>query len=147
MSRLPAEGTEAGSANQPDKRTSMYTGSRDATTRETKPVLSIVIPAYNEAENLTERLQALDEYLSDKVPDSQVAIVDDGSSDATPELVEEFCLTHPRFTLIRSGHRGKAGAVATGMLAAEGKYVMFMDMDMATSIEHVGEFVIGPGRG
>jgi dolichyl-phosphate beta-glucosyltransferase len=141
MSRLPAEGTEAGSVKQPDNRSGTSEQDRDAARHGTAPILSIVIPAYNEAENLTERLLALDHYLATKLPDSQVAVVDDGSSDATPQLVEEFCLNHTRFALIRSSHRGKAGAVATGMLAAEGKYAMFMDMDMATSIEHVGEFV------
>lgn len=141
MSRLPPERTEPGSIEQPDKRTGTSALGDEAATRRTTPVLSIVIPAYNEAENLTERLETLDQYLSREVPDTQVAIVDDGSDDATPELVEEFCLTHSRFALIRSPHRGKAGAVATGVLAAEGKYILFMDMDMATSIEHIGEFV------
>jgi dolichyl-phosphate beta-glucosyltransferase len=141
MSRLPPERTEPESIEQPDKRTGTSALGDAAATRKTIPVLSIVIPAYNEAENLIERLVTLDEYLSREVPDTRVAIVDDGSDDATPELVEEFCLTHSRFALIRSPHRGKAGAVATGVLAAEGKYILFMDMDMATSIEHIGEFV------
>jgi glycosyltransferase involved in cell wall biosynthesis len=126
---------------QPRNGTAASELDRHATTRETTLVLSIVIPAYNEAENLTERLETLDQYLSREVPDSQVIIVDDGSGDATPELVNEFHLSHDRFSLIRSPHRGKAGAVATGVLAADGKYVLFMDMDMATSIEHVAEFV------
>ena len=141
MSRLPPERTEPESIEQPDKRTDTSALGDEAAACEIIPVLSIVIPAYNEAENLIARLVTLDEYLSKEVPDTQVSIVDDGSDDATPELVDEFCLTHSRFALIRSPHRGKAGAVATGVLAAEGKYVLFMDMDMATSIEHVGEFV------
>ena len=141
MSRLPPERTEPESIEQPDGRAGTSAVGDEAATRETSPVLSIVIPAYNEAENLIERLVTLDEYLSNEVPDTQVAIVDDGSDDATPKLVNEFCLTHSRFALIRSPHRGKAGAVATGVMAADGKYILFMDMDMATSIKHVGEFV------
>jgi glycosyltransferase involved in cell wall biosynthesis len=106
------------------------------------PTLSIAMPAYNEAENLSSgQLALLDRYLSEALPNSEVIVVDDGSEDSTAEVVAEFCLDHPRFSLIRNPHHGKAQAVSTGVLAARGKYVLFMDMDMATSIEHIDEFV------
>jgi dolichyl-phosphate beta-glucosyltransferase len=147
MSRRPAEETNPGPVEQSDKQTTTSQPATGQPARQSAAVLSIAIPAYNEAENLTARLSALDDYLARAVPQTQVIIVDDGSEDATPELVLEFSQNHPRFSLIQSPHRGKAGAVATGVRAAEGEYVLFMDMDMATSIEHIGEFVAALEKG
>ncbi len=68
-------------------------------------------------------------------------VADDGSTDETPSLVEEFCSERPAFRLILNEHRGKAHCVIAGLMAAQGRYVMFMDMDLATSLEHVDQLV------
>ena len=107
-----------------------------------RPVLSIVIPAYDEADSIRRaNLQRVEEYLSQQPYGSEVIVVDDGSTDATVALVEECARESARLTLIRNEHRGKAFAVTTGVLAAEGDYVLFMDMDLATSLEHIGQFL------
>jgi dolichyl-phosphate beta-glucosyltransferase len=109
-------------------------------TERKPPLLSIVIPAYNEADNLrSDRLERLEKYLTNEPYESEVIVVDDGSADATADLLTEFCSAHPRFSLLRKSHRGKAHAVASGVLAARGEYVLFMDMDLATSLEHIRE--------
>ena len=113
-----------------------------------RPVLSIVFPAYNEADSIQRgNLQRLEEYLSQQPYGSEVIVVDDGSTDATVALVEECARESARLTLIRNEHRGKAFAVTTGVLAAEGDYVLFMDMDLATSLEHIGQFLTTLQRG
>jgi glycosyltransferase involved in cell wall biosynthesis len=97
--------------------------------------LSIVVPAYNEAANL--QAGSLDKvalYLAEQSYDYEVLVVDDGSSDNTVELAESFCKKHPRFRVICNPHHGKAFTVCTGLLAAQGKYVLFTDMDQATPI-------------
>ena len=96
---------------------------------------SIVVPAYNEAANL--QAGSLDKvalYLAEQSYDYEVLVVDDGSDDNTIELAEAFCIKQPRFRVIRNPHKGKAFTVCTGLLAAQGKYVLFTDMDQATPI-------------
>ena len=73
-------------------------------------------------------------YLAEQSYDYEVLVVDDGSDDNTIELAEAFCIKQPRFRVIRNPHKGKAFTVCTGLLAAQGKYVLFTDMDQATPI-------------
>jgi glycosyltransferase involved in cell wall biosynthesis len=109
---------------------------------ERLPVLSVVLPAYNEAANIrSDRLTRLDEGLSGLGYDIEVILVDDGSEDGTADLLEAFARTHPRFDVIRNPHKGKAHAVSTGVLRGRGKFVLFMDMDLATDLSHIGPFV------
>lgn len=100
--------------------------------------LSIVIPAYNEETNI--RLGALDKvsrYLDDRTYQWEVIIVNDGSTDATGQLIEEFVHANKGFRFIDNPHRGKAGTVITGMLAAKGRYVLFTDLDQATPLKEI----------
>ncbi len=109
-------------------------------TERTPPLLSIVIPAYNEVDNLrSDRLERLEKYLTNEPYASEVILVDDGSADATADLLTQFSGAHPRFSVMRNSHRGKAHAVTSGVLAARGEYVLFMDIDLATSLEHICE--------
>lgn len=61
--------------------------------------------------------------------------MDDGSDDGSTEFVEKFAKDNKKVRLIKNNHLGKAGAVASGMLAAKGKIRLFTDMDQATPIE------------
>lgn len=100
--------------------------------------LSIVIPAYNESENLRSGvLNEVSEYLSKQKYTWEVIIVDDQSTDNTAELAEEFAKKHPGFRVLREVHRGKAGTVIAGMLSSEGENVLFTDMDQATPLKEV----------
>lgn len=71
----------------------------------------------------------------------EVIIVDDGSTDESDEFVEDFVKDNPQFRLIKNNHLGKAGAVTTGMLKAEGKYRLFTDMDQATPIGEIDKLL------
>lgn len=100
--------------------------------------LSVVIPAYNEETNI--RKGALDKvslYLSHQKYPWEVVVVNDGSSDATGELLTAFAQDNPHFRLINNPHQGKAATVTTGMLAARGEIVLFTDLDQATPIDQV----------
>ena len=97
--------------------------------------LSIVIPAYNEEKNI--RLGALDKvvrYLETQEYEWEVIIVDDGSSDETVKLIEEFIHQNSRFHMIKNPHQGKAATVMTGMFKAVGSIVLFTDLDQATPL-------------
>jgi glycosyltransferase involved in cell wall biosynthesis len=112
------------------------------------PLLSIVIPAFNEEDSIVRGvLQELADYLATQDFTCEVLVVDDGSDDATIELVQRFAAENPSFRLLQEPHRGKADAVRAGILAAAGRYHMFMDMDLATSVEHISEFVRELQRG
>jgi dolichyl-phosphate beta-glucosyltransferase len=95
------------------------------------PYLSIVIPAYNEERRLPETLAAIKAYLAGQPFRSEVLVVDDGSSDATADLVEQT----PGVRLLRRDHRGKGFAVRAGALAATGKFVLLCDADLAVPME------------
>ncbi len=106
------------------------------------PFLSIVIPAYNERANLLAgKLDRVAEYLGAQPYSYEVLVVDDGSEDETAALVEAFAREHRGFCVIRCPHRGKAHAVATGLLAAQGEVVLFSDMDQATPITEAAKLL------
>ncbi len=100
-----------------------------------KPLLSVVVPAYNEARRLPRTLTAITTYLGTLPYPTEVLVVDDGSTDTTAEQVSRMALQVPNLKLIRNDHRGKGYAVRSGILAATGHYVLFCDADLATPIE------------
>ncbi len=103
-----------------------------------KTYLSVVIPAYNEENNIrTGTLASVSEYLNDQEYSWEVIVVDDGSEDKTGEAAEEFAKRHKNFRVMHESHRGKGGTVIAGMLEARGEIILFADMDQATPIDQV----------
>jgi dolichyl-phosphate beta-glucosyltransferase len=105
--------------------------------------LSVVIPAYNESARLPDSLQKVLDYLETRDYPYEVLVVDDGSSDNTAGLAEDFikqsAIRSPQSAIrvIRNPHRGKGYAVRTGMLAAQGRYILYSDADFSAPIEEV----------
>src|SRR5436305_1775793 len=107
-----------------------------------KLFLSVVIPSFDEMANLQKGvLEKVARFLNKKKWDYEVIIVDDGSKDGSAEFVAEFVEDNPSFHLLKTPHRGKAGAVTTGILKAKGQYILFTDMDQATPIEEVDKLL------
>lgn len=88
------------------------------------PLLSVVIPAYNVEEFI---LPAVRSALSQTFRDLEVIVVDDGSTDKTPDLVMSLC--DPRLSLIRHENLGLAAARNTGIRASSGSYIGLLDGD------------------
>jgi glycosyltransferase involved in cell wall biosynthesis len=110
--------------------------------------LSVIIPAYNEEGSLKKGvLDEVNKYLKTVDYKWEVLIVDDGSTDRTPEIVGEFVKSHPGFKLKKEPHRGKGGSVISGMLAGQGEYLLFADMDQATPISEVEKLIEKLGEG
>jgi dolichyl-phosphate beta-glucosyltransferase len=116
--------------------------------------LSIIIPAYNEAERLPSTLRRIDAYLRARPTlGSEIIVVDDGSSDQTAALAKT---TLAGVRVISQGHNmGKGAAIRTGMLAAQGEWRYMCDADLSTPIEeldklmsfgHHADVVIGSRR-
>lgn len=98
--------------------------------------LSVVVPAYNEAERIPLTLIDMDKRLSDATFAYEIIVVNDGSTDNTAEVVQKMSETIPRLILIDNAkNQGKGGVVRDGMLAAKGKYRIFTDADNSTSID------------
>ena len=88
--------------------------------------VSFLIPAYNEAETITdvlERVAALD-------LDAEMIVVDDGSTDETAAMVESFAAGHPGVQLIRRPHRGKGAAVRAAIPEMTKDIAVIQDADM-----------------
>jgi dolichyl-phosphate beta-glucosyltransferase len=108
---------------------------------ERGPSVSIVIPCYNEAANLRAGVLAHVGSYAERADDiAEVLVVDDGSTDDSARLVAEAANRYPKLRLMPEPHRGKAGAVIAGIMAARGEYVLFTDMDQATPIEELEKF-------
>ncbi len=107
-----------------------------------KQDFSIVIPAYNEEENIRRGvLEIIWKYLKKQKYSWEVLVVDDGSDDNTVKLAMDFAKKHREFKVLRELHRGKGGTVVAGMLAAKGEIVLFTDMDQATPINQIEKFI------
>lgn len=100
------------------------------------PYLSVIIPAYNEAERIVPSIGAIASHICDLGFDWELIIADDGSKDATVALVEGLGLVNAR-VLKAPKNGGKGSAVKRGMLAARGQYRLFADADNSTPIEEV----------
>jgi dolichyl-phosphate beta-glucosyltransferase len=100
------------------------------------PFLSIIIPAYNEAERLPVTLVDMDKRLSGADFSYEIVVVNDGSKDNTAEVVQKIAKTIPHLRLIdNEKNQGKGGVVRDGMLAVKGRYRIFTDADNSTSID------------
>jgi glycosyltransferase involved in cell wall biosynthesis len=106
---------------------------------ETPPELSIIIPAFNEEKRLGGTLTRIREYF-DAHPAGprgiEIIVVDDGSTDGTAQLVEEWASHMPCLRLVSNGeNRGKGYSVRHGMLEARGRVTLFTDADLSSPIE------------
>jgi glycosyltransferase involved in cell wall biosynthesis len=98
---------------------------------------SIVISAYNEASRITKTLTQTLSFMNQFAPAFEIIVVDDGSTDKTADVVEQYAKDHPELKLLRNVHKGKAGGIRTGVLKSAGKLVLMMDADMATPLEEL----------
>lgn len=104
-----------------------------------KPFLSVIIPAYNEASRLPKTLIDIDKKLSEAEYSSEVIVVNDGSKDATAEIVRRFAEHMRNLKLIdNKENHGKGWVVREGMLAARGNWRLFMDADNSTTVDQAG---------
>jgi dolichyl-phosphate beta-glucosyltransferase len=100
--------------------------------------LSVVVPAYNEAHRILPSLARILDYLAARHPESEVLVVDDGSTDGMVQAIRERFGTDPRLHLLAYGaNRGKGYAVRYGTAHATGDVVLFSDADLSTPIEDV----------
>lgn len=99
------------------------------------PTLSLVVPVYNEVGRFEATLPTIVEFATGATCAVELLIVDDGSEDETATVARRLLGRDGR--VLVEPHRGKGGAVKAGMLAARGRFRLFMDVDLATPLEFV----------
>ncbi len=115
--------------------------------------LSIVIPAYNEAERLPLTLQRINAHFANDPRSYEIIVVDDGSTDGTGIVATQSAL--PVRLVQQPKNMGKGAAVRTGMAAAQGEWRYLCDADLSTPIEdfeklwirrHEADVILGSRR-
>lgn len=104
--------------------------------------LTVVVPAYNEAESLPELAEWIDRVCTGSSISYEVIIIDDGSSDGTWDAVRRLSAADSRIKGVRFRRNyGKAAALQTGFGEASGEVVITMDADLQDSPDEIPELV------
>jgi glycosyltransferase involved in cell wall biosynthesis len=110
------------------------------------PNVSIIIPTYNAERYISETVQSV---LAQTYPDFELLIIDDGSTDKSIKIIQNF--TDPRIRIIHQENRGLPGARNTGIRHARGNYITFLDADdlwVPTKLQkHISHFERDPSVG
>lgn len=112
--------------------------------------LSIVVPAYNEATRLGKTLPIMLDYLASTYSESELIVVDDGSSDNTADLARQILTaaqTVRTSVITYHSNLGKGRAVRLGLLASRGQVALFTDADLSTPITETPKLVDAIQRG
>jgi len=112
-------------------------GLRQRRVRRPAPGLSVVVPAWNEAERICDCVEQLRTRLRRLRP--EIVVVDDGSTDGTAAVCGAWIAAHrgSRVRLLRGPHRGKGAAVYAGAQATRGAVVAYLDADLDVPVEEV----------
>jgi CDP-glycerol glycerophosphotransferase len=103
------------------------------------PALSVVVPVYNVEEYLAE---CLDSIVAQGFDDFEVLLVDDGSPDGSRRIAEEYAARDPRFRVVTRPNGGLGAARNTGVRAAKGRFLTFVDSDDVLP-EHAFQVLMG----
>jgi glycosyltransferase involved in cell wall biosynthesis len=107
-----------------------------------KPTISLVIPMFNEESNIEHAMHYAVDALSQHAADYEIIIVDDASTDQSPELVRRAIAGNPKIRLISHDFNQKLGAsLKTGFSAAKMELILYMDADLPFDPEVLGRAV------
>lgn len=112
---------------------------------DTAPELSIILPTYNESENILLLLDELERHL--QLP-YEAIVVDDNSPDGTWRLVADYARGHPQVVLVhRTLERGLTSAINAGIDRARGRLLMWMDVDLSMPPARIPDLLAAIGQG
>jgi dolichol-phosphate mannosyltransferase len=109
------------------------------------PKLSLIIPCFNEADNIEATLESIDSYLSTNFVTLSYEIlpINDGSTDGTANVITRFAASHSQ---VVAGHGfvkncGRGAAIKYGISISSGEYVICLDADLSYDVDHIGEIL------
>lgn len=102
--------------------------------------LSIIVPAYNEEKRIRPFLADLNKFCTKNLDNYEIIVVNDGSKDRTLDILKKVNYKNFRF-ISYAPNQGKANAVKTGVLAAKGSHLLFIDADGATSPQEISKMI------
>jgi dolichyl-phosphate beta-glucosyltransferase len=105
------------------------------------PLLSIIIPAHNEENRLPQSLEQVFAFLKHQSYEAEVLVVENGSTDRTLQIANDYASRHANLRVIHEAGRGKGLAVRRGVLEARGEYRFMCDADLSMPIEEVNKFI------
>jgi undecaprenyl-phosphate 4-deoxy-4-formamido-L-arabinose transferase len=115
----------------------------------TAPELSVIVPLLNEAENLPALYRRLSGVLGEMRRSFEIIVVDDGSVDRSPEILQNLAAGDPHVGVIRLARNyGQHGALMAGFRAARGNTIVTLDADLQNPPEEIPKLVnaLGAGR-
>lgn len=107
---------------------------------QTEPLLTIIIPAYDEERRLPRSLEQVAAFVLAQPEPMEVLIVENGSRDRTTEIAEGYAARHA-FIKVMHSEKGKGAAVRAGMMAGRGRYLFICDSDLSMPIAEVRKFL------
>ncbi|KQC33455.1 dolichol-phosphate mannosyltransferase [Nonlabens sp. YIK11] len=115
--------------------------------------LTIIVPVYNEADNLQRVERELSAYISSSKVESSVLLVNDGSTDESLRIIKDICASNPKFHYVNfDKNYGLSAAIKAGFDHATTSLVGYIDSDLQTSpmdfdllLEHIGEYDLVTG--
>ncbi len=119
-----------------------YTIERPAILEKSSCDLSVIIPAYNEAHDCAAVIESATTYLVPRFQTWEIICVDDGSTDATADILRDTAHNDTHIRVITHAiNKGKGASVRDGVLAAHGALILFIDADGSTPITEFDTFV------
>ncbi len=107
-----------------------------------KDFLSVVVPAFNEETRISGTIERIGSYLKENFVESEIIVVDDGSTDGTASVITDLGRKFGNIRLIRyPENAGKGYAIRKGVLSSQGDLLLISDADMSTPIEELERLI------
>ena len=107
-----------------------------------KKKISLILPAYNEAERLKDTARQVADTLQKITPSFEIIIAEDGSTDGTDKIAEELAKEHPYIKHLHSKERlGRGKALSRAFKSSKGEILAYIDVDLATDLKHLKELI------
>jgi dolichol-phosphate mannosyltransferase len=100
--------------------------------------LTVIMPVYNEQDAIADAVGDVRQHILDAIPGAELVVVNDGSRDRTPALLDDIAARDPRVRVIHQANAGHGGAVMAGLASAQGDYLFLIDSDRQIPLDGFG---------
>ena len=107
-----------------------------------KNLVSVIVPVYNREKYLR---TCLDSIIGQTWKEVEIIVIDDGSTDLSYEIIDEYVKKEPRIRMIRNQHNGVSAARNAGIEAARGEFLAFIDSDDYVEADYIANLVSSIG--